>query len=124
MAKTTALTCTLDQARDIGHHEFGIGINAHYTEIGFQGSEGIVGNLGLGSRHHTDQRALTNIGKSHEGHVGHELHFQSEPTFLTVLTLLSKARGPTPVGEEAGIAPTPATTGGCKPTITVVQQLS
>ena len=48
----------LDEAGEVGHHELGVVAQAHHAEVGLEGGEGVVGDLGLGGRDGGDERGL------------------------------------------------------------------
>ena len=77
----------------------------HDAEVGLEGGERVVGDLGLGRRDAGDQRALADVGEPDEGDVGQELELEPEPALLAHLALLGEGRRPAPVGQEPGVAP-------------------
>ena len=69
-------------------------VEAHDAEVGLEGGERVVGDLGLGRRDPRDQRALAHVGEPDEGDVGHELELEAEPALLADLALLGEASAP------------------------------
>ena len=109
VAEPLALGRPLHQPGDVGHHEVGPRRPTRdHAEVGLEGGERVVGDLGLGRRDPRDQRALAHVGEPHQGHVGHQRQLEVEPVLLALLALLGEGRGPSAVGEEAGVAPPPA----------------
>ena len=123
VAETLAFTRPFDQPGDVGDDELGVVVDAHHPEVGFERRERVVGDLRLGRRDDTDQRALADVGEPDESNVGHQLQLEFEPALLPVLTLFGERRSATLVGEEAGVAPPAPAAGGGTPAIAVVPQL-
>ena len=104
-----ALTGPLDEPGEVGHHELGLVVEADDTQVGLEGGEGVVGDLGLGGRDRRDQRRLADAREADQGDVGHELELEAQPPLLPDLPLLGEGRGTPAVREEAGVAaPAPA----------------
>src|SRR5437588_11425790 len=91
-------------------------LGAHHAQVGHEGREGVVGHLGLGRRDAGYESALARVGQPDEGDVGHELELDVEPALLCHLALLGEGWGPSPVGQEAGVAlASPPAAGGHPP---------
>ena len=75
-AQALALGRALDDAGNVGHHERFVVAVGHHAQVGHEGGEGVVGNLGLGGRYYRQQRALARVGEAHEAHVGQQLELQ------------------------------------------------
>ena len=105
VAQAPALGRPLDETRDIGHHEL-VAVEADHAQVGLEGRERVIGDLGLGGRDPGDQRALAGVREAHQSHIGHEPELEAQPALLAHLALLGEGRGPTAIGEEAGVAPT------------------
>jgi hypothetical protein len=104
VTEAPALARPLDQARHVGHHELLLAGGDH-AEMGFEGGEGIVGDLGLGRRDPRDQGALAGVREADQGHVGHQLQFQLQPALLAALGLFGERWCSPAVAEEAGVTP-------------------
>ena len=102
-AETTALTGARDEPRDVGDRERVVPHRDH-TEVGRQGGEGVVGDLGLGGRDHGDQRGLPGGRESHEPHVRHGLELERDVEDVAGLTEQSEAGGLTRARGQGSIA--------------------
>ena len=79
-AETGAKMRALDEAGHVGHDEgllVGFRANSHDAEVGFEGGEGVVGDLGLGCRDARDERGFAGVGVAHQANVGQQLQFES-----------------------------------------------
>jgi hypothetical protein len=103
MAQAPPFAGALDQARDVGDHELVL-VKADYTQVRFEGREGVIGDFGLGRGDPRDEGAFPGVRKAHQGHIGHQLELQVQPALLPALGLLRERRGPPAIGEEPGIA--------------------
>ena len=122
VAKPSTFGRAIDQARNIGHDHLAFA-SAHHAQVGHQGRERIVGNLGASSRDARDKGALTRIGETHEGHVGEEPKLDVVPNLLAHLALLGKGRHPTLVGQELGVASPTSSAFSCEPAVASVNQV-
>ena len=68
-----ALVGALNDAGDIGHHEGAVVVVTDYAQVGFQGGESVVGNLGLGAGDGGQQGALPGVGETHQAYIGQHL---------------------------------------------------
>ncbi len=91
VAQPAARVRALDQAGDVGQHEIAV-IDHHHAQVGTQGGEGIVGDLGLGAADHRQQGGFAGVGHADDAHVGDQLELQAQPQFLARLALLGHAR--------------------------------
>ncbi len=110
MAEPLAVGRPLDQPGDVGHREGGAVVGPHHAQVGLEGGERVVGDLGPGSRDPGDEGALAHIGEPDQGHVGDQGQFEVVPLLVALLPLLGEGRCPPPVGEEAGVTPPAAAT--------------
>ena len=94
MAQATALARALDKTRDIGD-DIGVLAGSHHTQIRHKRGDGVVGDLGTGSAHARDERGLAHRGKAHKCGIGHKLHLELNPVFLSRLAELGKGRSAT-----------------------------
>ena len=91
-SQSTSLGCALDDAGNVGHDEGTSVAVGHDAERGFEGGEGVVGNLGAGIGERADQRRLTGVGEADQTDIGEELQFQDHHHFLHGLAGLGVAR--------------------------------
>ena len=91
-AKALTGASTLDDTGDIGHYKRTVVTIRHDTEVGLKGGKGIVGNLGLGGRHGSQEGRLTCIREAHETDIGQKLELHNDSEFLHGLARLRKAR--------------------------------
>ena len=74
-AEAVAEVCAFDEAREIGYGEgLGVGEFADLddAEVGFEGGEGVVGDLGPGGGEAGDEGGLADVGVADEAGVGEE----------------------------------------------------
>ena len=122
MPEPPPLARPLDQTGQVGDDELGV-VEPDHAEVGLEGGERVVGDLGLGRRDRGDQRRLADAGEADERDVGHELELQAQPALLPHLALLRERRGAPLVGEEAGVAPAAAPALGGQPPVAGVDQV-
>ena len=91
-SQSASLGCALDDAGNVGHDEGTSVAVGHDAERGFEGGEGVVGNLGAGIGERADQRRLTGVGEADQTDIGEELQFQDHHHFLHGLAGLGVAR--------------------------------
>ena len=103
-SETFALARSLYNSRDVCHDERLVVMIAHDAERRFEGGEGIVGNLGPGTRHGGEQRALAGIGEPDETDVGKELKLHYDRHLLHGLSRLGIARSLVGGGTELIVA--------------------
>ncbi len=107
MPQALAVGRPFHQPGDVGHGEVDVVRGAHHTQVGLQGGEGVVGDLGLGRRDARDQGALAHVGETDQGHVGHQGQLHVVPLLMAGFALFGESRGSAPVAQERGVAPTP-----------------
>lgn len=90
--QSASLCRPLDDAGNVGHHKGTSVAIGHDAERGFEGGEGVVGNLGAGVGERADQRRLTGVGEADQTDIGEELQFQDHHHFLHGLAGLGVAR--------------------------------
>jgi len=95
----------LDEPGDVGYDKTGGLVEGHHSQIGLQGGEGIVGNLGAGGADGRQQGGFAGVGHAHDAHVGDELQLQVQPALLARLAPLGDARGLVSGSGEGGVAP-------------------
>ncbi len=98
-----AFAGALDEAGNVGHDE-GPLAGPDHTEVGDEGGEGIVGDLGARRTHATDEGALPDAGHPHQGRVGEQLHLELDPSLLGGLAEFRKGRSAAGRGDEMDVA--------------------
>src|SRR5206468_4532220 len=91
-AQAAALVRSLDDSRDVGGNERAIVAELHDSEIGTQGREWILGDLGTGRGNNRQQRRLPSVWLPDETDVGDELELELERAPRSILTRLILAR--------------------------------
>jgi hypothetical protein len=74
-----------DESGDIGHGE-AVLAGLDDPEVGDQGREGVVGDLGAGRAHGRDQAGLAGAREADQGHVRDGLQFEDQVALLPFLT--------------------------------------
>ena len=72
---------SFDEARHVGYGEgtlVGSVTDLNDSEVGLEGGEGVVGDLGLGGGEARNERGFTDVGKSDEACVGEEAELEAE----------------------------------------------
>ena len=87
-AKAFTLRSTLDDTRDISHHERPIITIAYNAQGGFHRGKRIVCNLRTCIRQGGHQRGLSGIGEAYKTHISQELQFEDDGHLLHRLTRL------------------------------------
>ena len=95
----------LDDTGDIGHDEGDALLHIHHAQIGEQGGEVVVGDLGLGPADHAEQGGLAHVGKAHQPHVGQQLQLQHNLPALTGQAGLGEAGDLAGGGGKVLVAP-------------------
>ena len=108
MPESGTLGGTGNQARNIGKDRAISGRTAHHTEIGHQGCEGVIGDLGTGCRQDADQRAFAGIGQTDDSDLGQQLQFKLERPLLSVATFSALFGRTVAVAQIVGISQTAA----------------
>ena len=106
-----ALAGALDQPRDVGDGEGGLP-RGHDAQIGHQGRERVVGDLGPRPRHARDQAGLARAREAHQPDVGHHLELEHD---VELVARLAQQREPGSLAlgrrQRRVAEPTPATLG-------------
>ena len=84
-AQARAFRGAFDQAGDVGQHEALAHRQVDHAEVGGQGRERIVGDLGRGGGGRGQEGRLAGVGQAHEADVGDQLQPQPEPLLLALL---------------------------------------
>ena len=103
VAEAGALVRALDQARDVGEHEFALG-RPHDAEARLERRERIVGDLRLRRADGGEKGRLAGIRQADEPGIGDELQPQPEPALLALEARIGAARGAVGRGREMGVA--------------------
>ncbi len=103
VAQAHALMRALDQAGQIGEHEFAL-VHAHDAELRMQRGERIVGDLRLGRAHRGEKRRLAGIGQADETGIGDQLQPQADGALLAGLAGIGLARRAVGRRLEIGVA--------------------
>src|SRR6478609_4330457 len=85
VAEATALGGTLDQAGHVGDHEGRLAGGDH-AEVGDEGGERVVGDLGPRSRDRGDQRRLAGAREADQADVGDDLELEAYDELVAGLT--------------------------------------
>ena len=109
MAEARAFGRALDQSRDVGDDEAAVLVGAHDAEVGCEGRERIVGDLGPRGGDRADQRRLAGVGHAQQPHVGEHAQFEAEPARLAFLPGGRLPRRPVGARLEVQVAQAPAT---------------
>ena len=104
VAQAGALAGPLDDAGDVRHDEADAVLHPHDAQVGEQGGEVVVGDLGLGLGHHGEQCGLAHVGEAHQPHVRQQLQLQDDVVGLAGEAALAK-RGTCRVGVAKWLFP-------------------
>ena len=105
MTQTCAVSGALDDAGDIRHDEGDALLHIHHAQIGEEGGEVVVGDLGLSPADHAEQRGLTHIGETYQSHISQQFQFQNNLAALAGVARLGKAGDLPGGGGEVLVAP-------------------
>ena len=105
VAQARPLSRPLDDAGDVGQDEGDTLLHIHHAQIGKQGGEMVVGDLGPGLAHHREEGGLAHIGEAHQAHVGQQLELQNHLPLLAGQARLGEAGHLPGGGGEVHIAP-------------------
>ena len=105
VAQAGALGGALDDAGDVGQNEGHPLLHVHHPQVGEQGGEVVVGDLGPGLAHHGEQGGLAHVGEAHQAHVGQELELQDHVPALAGQARLGEAGHLPGGGGEVLVAP-------------------
>ncbi len=115
MPRPCAEVRAFDEAGEVGDGEgFGVGIVADLddAEVGLEGGEGVVGDLGFGGGEARDQRGFADVGVADEAGVGEETEFEAVGAFFAGAAEFVLARGLMGAGGEVLVAASAATAAG------------
>ena len=127
-AQPGAVRRPFDEARDVGddpavHDVAAEAVQAHHAQLGFQGGEGVVRDLGTGGAQAAHQGALSRVGEAHQAHVCDELQLQIERALFAFLTGLVVAGRAVGGALEVGVPEATAATTGHADFLAVGEQL-
>ena len=108
VAQTGALAGTFNDAGDVRHDEADALVHIHHPQIGIQGGEMVVGDLGMGLCHHAQQRGFAHVGEAHQSHVRQQLQLQHHIMAFAGQACLGEAGHLTGGRGEMLVAPTAA----------------
>src|SRR6478609_1617279 len=110
VAEATALGGTLDQAGHVGDHEGRLAGGDH-AEVGDEGGERVVGDLGPRSRDRGDQRRLAGAREADQADVGDDLELEAYDELVAGLTQQREPGSLALGGGEGRVAETAAAAG-------------
>ena len=93
-----------DQTRNVGKNCAITTGTAYHPQVGHQGGEGVIGDLGPSCRKHRNQGALAGIGQADDANFSQQLELQLQQPLLPLPALGELLRGPVAVAEVVGIA--------------------
>ena len=103
VAQALAFGRAFDQAGDVSDGESDIA-GLDYAQVGDQGGERVIGDLGLGRAQRRDQRRLARAGEADQRHVGDALELQHDVQLVTGLAE-QREPGSLPLGAgQRGVA--------------------
>mmetsp|Transcript_24448 Transcript_24448/g.52703 ORF Transcript_24448/g.52703 Transcript_24448/m.52703 type:complete len:336 (-) Transcript_24448:605-1612(-) len=124
-AQPSPLRRTLNQSRNITQHQpTALLVHITNTQVWYNRSKWIIGNLGLGRSRTTQQRRLARIGHTQKSHIGNQTQLHAQPPFGTRLTTLHKLGRRTPLRHESGIAPPTPSSHSHNQLLSMITQLS
>ncbi len=106
-AEAGAEVCAFDEAGEVGDGEgLGVGVLADLddAEVGFEGGEGVVGDLGPGGGEARDECRLADVGVADEAGVGEETEFEAVGALFAGAAEFVLARGLVGAGGEVLVA--------------------
>ena len=109
--EAAALGRALDQAGHVGDHEGGLA-GGDDAEVGDQGGERVVGDLGPGPRHRRDQGGLAGAREADQADVGDDLQLEAYDELVAGLTQQREAGRLALRRGEGGVAEATASAGG------------
>ena len=123
MAEARTLGGPGNQPRDIRKDRAISAGATHYPEVGHQGGEGVIGNLGPRRREHRDQGALAGIGQANDSHLGQQLQLELELPLLPIASLGEFLRRAVAIAQVVGIAQSAAATDGHQQTLALLGEI-
>ena len=114
-AETVAEVCAFNETGEIGYCEgFGVGevADLDYAEVGFEGGEGVVGDLWLSRGEAGDEGRLADIGVAYEACIGKETEFEAVAALFACAAKFVLAGGLVGGCREVLVAAASASTAG------------
>ena len=114
-AEAGAEVRAFDEAGEVGYGVgLGMGIVADLddAEVGFEGGEGVVGDLGFGGGESRDEGGFADVGVADQAGVGEEAEFEAVGALFTGATEFVFARGLMGAGGEVLVAASATTAFG------------
>ena len=103
VAKTMAVMCSLDQARNVGDNEFPA-VASGGAKLRMQGGERIISDLSLRRADRRKKSRFAGVGQADDPGVGNEFQTQPYDALFALLAGIGVARGLIGRGFEVGIA--------------------
>ena len=107
-----AFAGALDDAGDVGGDEARSFAHVDHAEVGGQGGEMVICDLGPGGGDHRKQGGFPDVREAHEAHVGKKLQLELDVELLAGEPRLGKSRRLAGRGGEMLIAPSPLAAAG------------
>ena len=111
MAEAAALAGPLDETGDVGDGERRLA-RGHHAQVGHEGGERVVGDLGPGPRHRRDQAGLAGAGEPHQADVGDHLELEADLQLVARLAEQREARRLALGARQRGVAEATAAAAG------------
>ena len=114
-AESGAEVGAFDEAGHVGYGEaevVGGFADLDDAEVGLEGGEGVVGDLGAGCREPRDECGFADVGEADQAGVGEQAEFEAEVAFFAGAAELVLAGGLVDGGGEVLVAATAATAAG------------
>ena len=105
MAQTGAFTGSLNNAGDISHDEADALVYIDHAQVGEEGGEVVIGDLGPGFADHAEEGGFAHVGEAHQTNVRQQFQLQHHVVALSGQTALGKAGGLAGGGGKMGVAP-------------------
>ena len=105
MSQACPLACALDDARNVRHDEGLLLAHGHHAQVGHEGREVVVCDLGPRRRDHGEQRRLAHVREADQAHVREQFQLQNDVALHPRLPGLGEAGRLTGRGGEMHIAP-------------------
>ena len=105
VAQAGAFAGALDDAGDVRHDEADAVLHPDHAQVGEQGGEVVVGDLGLCLGDHGQQGGLAHIGEAYQAHVRQQLQLQDHVVGLAGQARLGKTGHLPGGGGEVAVAP-------------------
>ena len=105
VAQASTLAGTFNDAGDVRHDEADTLVHPHHAQVGEEGGEVVVGDLGLRLGHYAQQRGLAHVGEAHQAYVGQKLELQNDVVALSGEARLGKTGYLPGGGGEVHVAP-------------------